>query len=134
MDDSDLAAFAPAPVRARADGWTVERQTAFIRLLEGGLRPGPAARRVGMSRQTAYALRGRPGAESFAAAWDAALATARRARARPVRPGPWERALEGELRPVIYRGRIIAMDRKYDARALIRLLGQAVKILEKPGA
>ena len=68
-----VPAFYPVPVRTRRDGWTIERQADFLGLLaECGSGIG-ACEAVGMSRKSAYRLRALPGAESFAAAWDAAL-------------------------------------------------------------
>jgi hypothetical protein len=68
-----VSAFYPVPTRTRRDGWTVERQADFLGLLaETGSVIG-ACEAVGISRKSAYRLRARPGAESFAAAWDAAL-------------------------------------------------------------
>lgn len=66
--------FIPVPVRARSDGWTAERQCAFIAALARTGCVGSAAEAAGMSRETAYRLRRRKGAESFAAAWDSILA------------------------------------------------------------
>jgi hypothetical protein len=80
MSQPEFIAFTPVPLRARCDGWSPALQLRFIELLAGGLKPGAAARAVGKNRQNAYALRKRPGAESFAAAWDAAIAFAERAR------------------------------------------------------
>src|SRR5687768_2822817 len=62
-------AFAPARVRARVDGWTEERQRTFIDALVQTGCVGRAARAAGMSRESAYRLRRRKGAEGFAAAW-----------------------------------------------------------------
>jgi hypothetical protein len=68
-----VPAFYPVPTRTRRDGWTVERQADFLGILfETGSVIG-ACEAVGMSRKSAYRLRALPGAESFAAAWDAAL-------------------------------------------------------------
>jgi hypothetical protein len=68
-----VPAFYPVPVRTRRDGWTIERQADFLGLLaETGSVIG-ACESVGMSRKSVYRLRTLPGAESFAAAWDAAL-------------------------------------------------------------
>ena len=65
--------FYPVPTRTHRDGWTVQRQTDFLGMLaETGSVMG-ACEAVGMSRKSAYRLRSLPGAESFAAAWDAAL-------------------------------------------------------------
>lgn len=55
-------------------------QRGFIAGLARGLNVEEAARSVGMRRQGAYALRTRPGAESFAAAWDSAQRHARSGR------------------------------------------------------
>jgi hypothetical protein len=68
-----VPAFYPVPTRTRRDGWTVERQADFLGMLaETGSVIG-ACEAVVMTRKSAYQLRARPGAESFAAAWDAAL-------------------------------------------------------------
>ena len=130
MDDSNLPDFIPASLRARHDGWTPERQRAFIGWLHKGLRPVRAAERVGMSRKSAYALRARAGAESFAAAWDAADEVVRARRAALHGPTSWERAVEGMLHPIRHRGRITAWERRYDNRALIRLLGQLDRFID----
>jgi hypothetical protein len=81
-------AFTPVPLRARRDGWSPPLQLRFVEALATGMTPGAAAASVGRNRQKAYALRKRPGAESFAAAWDAATAFAARQREarRPVIP------------------------------------------------
>jgi hypothetical protein len=126
MDDSDsLLAFTPVPVRGRRDGWTPERQRAFIAAIAGGMASNHAARAVGMSKQTAHALRRRPGAGGFAAAWDEAVARRKAAR----RKGVSERtraAIDGVRTPVRYRGRIVGFRTRYDNRQLVRLLGQAL--------
>ncbi len=71
-------AFAPVPQqRSRADGWTPETQACFVRALEAMGSVGKAAKAVGMGRASAYRLRGRAGAASFAAAWDRAISMGR---------------------------------------------------------
>ncbi|HEU0043331.1 hypothetical protein [Sphingomonas sp.] len=67
MSDSP---FTPVPVRARRDGWTPQRQRDFIAALADVRCVVVAARLVGRSFQTAYRLRARADAVSFAAAWD----------------------------------------------------------------
>lgn len=54
-------------------GWEPRQQVEFIAALARGVPLDEAARLVGRSRSTAYALRRKPGAESFIAAWVAAL-------------------------------------------------------------
>lgn len=94
-------AFTPVPSRtSRRDGWTPARQRDFlVQLCRIGL-VGAAARVVGMSRKSAYALRRRSGAESFAAAWDEAVEWGLDAACA----GAIERALEGVATPVFSRG------------------------------
>ena len=71
-------AFTPVPAqRCRADGWMPETQANFIRALEAMGSVGQAVRAVGMGRRSAYRLRERPGADSFAKAWDRALSMGR---------------------------------------------------------
>ena len=124
--------FHTVPVKPRADGWTVKRQCAFLAHLYFTGSVTSAARAVGMSRETAYRLRARPNAESFARAWDRVLA--------PPGTGPVagpkpdfrkvtdfelsRRYEEGLARPVIYRGQFFGIDRKADDSSLLRLLGR----------
>jgi hypothetical protein len=84
-----------------------------------------AAQRVGMARETAYRLRRRPGAASFARAWDAVLR-------RPTAPSPKvtpeelaQRAVHGLLKPLIYAGPHVATVPKPDNSSLLRFLGLA---------
>jgi len=77
LGDTCLA-FIPVPAqRLRADGWTPETQASFIRALEAMGSVGKAARAVGMGRASAYRLRERAEAASFAAAWDRAISMGR---------------------------------------------------------
>lgn len=111
-------AFAPVPVRVRHDGWTTARQRGFIlRLVLGGC-VAWSARAVGKTKVSAYRLRERPGAESFAAAWDRAQGWGRD---RSVDIG-LERALCGEEVPVMYRGRRVGTRRRFDNRLLMAVL------------
>ncbi len=125
--------FTPVPVRARHDGWTPDRQLRFILAIARGAGPGEAARSVGLSRQTAHALRRKPGAESFAAAWDAAAGFADRVavagRARP--SGAF--GLETIMVPRFYRGRLIGFTAREDHRAALRTLTTLDRIAERMG-
>ena len=72
--EGTILAFTPVPHRRqRADGWTPLTQERFIRALEAMGSVGAAAKAVGMSRRSAYKLRDRDDADSFAQAWDQAL-------------------------------------------------------------
>jgi hypothetical protein len=70
--------FTPVPVRARRDGWTPERQFAYIVALAQYGHAGRAARAVGMTGQGACRLRRRPGAAQFNRLCEAASLLARR--------------------------------------------------------
>jgi hypothetical protein len=111
-------AFSPVPVKPRRDGWTLERQIGFIHRLALIGCVSAAAQGVGKSRESAYRLRQRPGAESFAAAWDKAQGWGRSV----VLDLAIQRAIEGEVRPVYYRGRKIDDRVRYDNRLLIATL------------
>jgi hypothetical protein len=118
-----IPAFLPVPLRARADGWTPARQIAFIGALGVTGSVLAAARRVSMARESAYRLRRKPGAESFAAAWDAALRKTRAA--RKVTPEERaRRAMEPLFKPVLYAGRHVATVEKVDNSALLALVSQ----------
>ncbi|MDQ8755100.1 hypothetical protein RCO27_02555 [Sphingosinicella sp. LHD-64] len=122
MDDAlpDDLAFDPVPsARQRRDGWTPERQRAFILALAGLGLVGAAARSVGMSRKSAYALLKRAGPESgFARAWDAAVD---RGRAHALDLGI-ERAIHGTQIPVFHGGLQRGVRTVYDNRLLIAAL------------
>lgn len=59
--------------RVRHDGWTPERQRLFLIALAALGTVDAAAQAVGMSRISAYNLKKRPGADSFAREWDRAV-------------------------------------------------------------
>jgi len=128
QDQSPLPflAFTPAPLRARRDGWTPAHQRQFIFHLAHGRGVDEAARAVARSRQTAYALRKRAGAEGFAAAWDAALVFAGAARAAGAAcaslPGGLAGMPEMLLVPRFYRGRLIGYVLREDLSALVSAL------------
>lgn len=121
-------AFVPVPVKPRRDGWTPERQLAFILRLAllGGV--SAAATAVGMSRESAYRLRDHPEAESFAAAWDKAQGWGR-GRAADLAT---DRAIHGEKREVHYRGRKIGEYVRHDNRLLIAALNRLPPLAADP--
>lgn len=110
----DSLSFTPAPVLARRDGWTADRQRAFIAALarHGGI--AEAARSVGMTPQTARRLRKRVGAEDFARAWDAAVEEGRlRAFDTALRIGR-----DGDYVPLFRNGRQIGIRHRFNNRLL----------------
>jgi len=119
------ASFEPVPLRYRHDGWTPPRQRAFIEELADTLCPAVAAARVGMSERSAYSLRRRAGAEGFNAAWDAALRQGYRHHVRSV---ALDKAVNGTLVRRYYHGKLIAEERVYSERLLLRLLDKGEKL------
>lgn len=123
--------FDPAPLRARHDGWTPAAQRRFVFLIARGAGVGEAARSVGRSRQTAYVLRARPGAESFAAAWDAALDFAGAAREARRAPSLVQCGLETLLTPRFYRGRLIGFVQREDHKGALRVLKSLDRVADR---
>ena len=122
--------FRPVPLRARADGWSEARQCEFLTQLYVTGSVAAAARAVGMTRMSAYRLRGRTGAESFAAMWDRVLTPPGCGHVDTPKPDFRKVTLPtlhawletGFVQPVIYRGRMCAVRRKPDNSTLFRLL------------
>ncbi len=122
--------FTPVPRRARKDGWTVERQRSFIDTLArtGSLRV--AATTVNMSEAGAIYLRTQPGAESFNAAWDAAVATgSERVRDRLV-----DHALNGIPEDVYYAGKVVGERRRFNHRSMMWIIENGNKRAATQGA
>jgi len=118
--------FLPVPVREHHNGWTPRRQADFLGYLAETGSVSAACKRVGKSREAAYKLRRRPDAESFAAAWDAALG----APARQLTDDDLEyRALRGLIRPVMRAGRYVGVRQKPDNSALLRLIARFDRLL-----
>ncbi|MEO7257102.1 MAG: hypothetical protein ABIW18_04230 [Sphingomicrobium sp.] len=113
-----VTSFSPAPVRARWHGWTPQKQIDFVEALSETACVAEACRLVGMSAVSAYALRWRPCARHFRAAWDAALDMGVH-RLEQVALG---RALNGVARPVFYQGEQVGEWREYDERLTMFLL------------
>lgn len=70
---ADALTFTAAALRERHDGWSAERQRAFIAALADSGCITLACRAVGVSPQSAYRLRRHPKGKQFAYAWDTAL-------------------------------------------------------------
>lgn len=101
--------FVPVPRQVhRHDGWTPERQRAFIGALADTGCVSRAARMVNMAQANCYTLRRAPGAEDFRRAWDAALDFG----LGQLKDIAFERAIEGELIPVHVGGKLMGFRRK----------------------
>lgn len=107
-DRPDLPDFAPVPRKYRHDGWTPERQKAFIEALADTGCVSRAAAMVNMAQANCYTLRRAPGAEEFRRAWDAALDFG----LQRLKDIAFERAIEGYQVPVFVGGRLMGYRRK----------------------
>ena len=118
MFDLPAPDFIPAPSRRRIAGWTPARQAAFVAALFDGHGVRAAAASVGLTAQSAYALRRRADAADFALAWDVAIDVG----AMKLGDTALDRALNGERRTVWYQGKAVGERVVYDNRLLIALL------------
>ena len=103
-----LPTFTPVPRRYRHDGWTPERQKAFIEALADTGCVDRSARMVNIAQTNCYTLRRSPGAEEFRRAWDAALDFG----LKRLKDIAFERAIEGQLVPVFVAGKLMGFRRK----------------------
>ncbi len=115
----ELPPFTPVPRKCeRHDGWTPERQRGFIEALADTGSVEAACRVVDMSSVGAYHLRRQPGAESFRAAWEAALAHG----VQRIEDVAMDRALNGVPEPVYSYGKIIGTRIRHNDRLLMFML------------
>jgi len=110
-----LPEFTPVPRKPRHDGWTPERQKAFIEALADTGSVSRAAAMVNMAQTNCYTLRRAPGAESFRKAWDAALDFG----LQRLKDIAFERAIDGYLVPVFTGGRLHGFRRKHNDALLM---------------
>lgn len=119
--DDPLLGFAPYLHRApRRNSITPDRQRGFIAALAATGIVTQAARSIGASLEALYRLRNQPGAEGFAAAWEAAID---RGIAR-LEDCALERAIAGEERLVVRGGEVVARWVRHDTALLMFLLRQ----------
>ena len=110
-----LPEFTPVPRKYRHDGWTPERQKAFIGALADTGSVRRAAAMVNMAQTNCYTLRRAPGAESFRRAWEAALDFGV-ARLKDI---AFERAIDGYLVPVFVAGKLMGFRRRHNDALLM---------------
>jgi hypothetical protein len=116
---SALPEFTPVPRKQpRHDGWTPERQRAFVEFLADTGCVSIACRMVNMSQPSYYMLRRQPGAESFRAAADAAQNLGLQC----VKDEAFDRAMNGQLVPVFVAGKLMGFRRKKNDRILMFIL------------
>jgi hypothetical protein len=114
---ASVVPFTPAPTRKQNGGWTAERQRKFIEHLALTGSVGESCALVGVASSSAYRLRNKAGAESFARAWDAALSLA----ATRLAAIAFDRALNGRTER-FYKDGELAMERKMPSDYLLTWL------------
>ncbi len=113
--------FTPvARATKRWNGITDQKQRAFIANLAGSGCVKMAADSIGTSTSAMYQLRKRPGAESFAAAWDKAV----EAGARRVLDLLMAHAIHGTPETLLKDGEVILERRKFNTRAMMWIVQQ----------
>lgn len=111
--------FAPfVHVAPRRNSITPDKQRRFIATLAATGIVSQAALSIGASVEALYKLRHRVGAEDFARAWDAAV---ERGYSR-LEDCALERAIAGEERPVVSRGKVVATWTHHNTGLLMFLL------------
>ncbi|WP_379921172.1 hypothetical protein [Erythrobacter sp. R86502] len=115
----ELPSFTPVPRRCdRHDGWTPQRQRDFIEALADTGSVTAACKAVDMSTFGAYYLRRQPGAETFRAAWAAALQLG----VQRVEDVVMDRALNGVEEPLYSYGKLVGTRTRYNDRLLMFIL------------
>lgn len=104
------------PFRHRHDGWTPARQNAFLEALRVSGCVRAACAQVGLSTTSAYRAKRRMA--EFSDAWELML----RYRAPALEAAAFQRAVEGWLEPVFYKGEQIGKRRRYSDGLLLALL------------
>ncbi len=113
--------FTPVPRRAkRWNGLTPLKQRTFIQNLADSGSETMDANSIGTSTSAMYSLRRGEGAESFAAAWEAAIEIG----ARRVLDTLIEHAIHGTPETIIQGGEVVAERRRYNHRAMMWIVSQ----------
>ena len=114
-----LPDFTPVPRQTqRLDGWTPERQRAFIEALADTGSVSAACKIVAMSTHGVYHLRRSEGAEEFREAWQKALDLG----VQRIEDVAMDRALNGVDEPLYSYGKLIGTRKRYNDRLLMFML------------
>ena len=128
---TEITATLPADAPARQDGWTPERQRAFIEAIAEGHTVSDACRLVGMTKQSAYAFRKRAAGAAFALGWSAANLLARDTLADAL----LVRALEGQVETYTRPDGATWTRHRHDNRLASAMLARLDRQIESaPGA
>lgn len=117
--------------RPRHDGWTPDAVAGFLRALAAGGVVEHAARAVGLSAASAYALRNRRQGRAFARMWDAVLIHRSRAR---IADELQARAVAGCVSIRKRDGVVVGEYHYYDNRLAMSLLTRLDRLAEREAA
>lgn len=118
--------FLPITVHHRFDGWTPDKQWAFVEALARTGSVKEAVRSVGMSPKSAYRLRNHPDATEFRAAWDKALQRVWGL----IEQTALDRVINGERETIERNGYLVAERHKpCSDRVLLHMLGMRERAL-----
>jgi len=124
-ENENPLAFTPVTfATARHNGWTPARQRDFIQALAVMGVVSRAAKAVGMTKQSAYKLRERADAASFARAWDIALQMGYDVHYDEA----IDRAMHGIESPRYYRGKLVGTRRRFDYRLALAVIAQPMPL------
>ncbi|WP_261388519.1 hypothetical protein [Qipengyuania gaetbuli] len=130
-EDDPLLTFAPFIHAApRRNSITPDLQRRFVGTLAATGIVTQAARSIGKSMEALYKLRARPGAEGFAAAWDAALERG----VQRLEDCALERALQGTPTPIVSSGKLLGVWHKPDNGLLKFLLQHRLRDRYSPAS
>jgi hypothetical protein len=119
----------PHPSRkARHNEWTRAKMARFLEALADTASVTTAAECVGMSRQSAYRLRSRLIGHPFDLAWDGALEFG----IQQVAHSALDRALNGTVVPIFYKGEQVGEKRVFNEHAVMNLMTSAHNIGRDP--
>jgi hypothetical protein len=126
---TEITALTPEQ-RCRRDGWTPDRQRAFLEAIAEGHTVDAAARLVGMTKQSAYVLRRRAAGSSFALGWAAASLLAR----ETIADALIVRALDGQVETWTRADGSTVSRHRYDNALASRMLARLDRAVEEaPG-
>ncbi|MGK6324844.1 DUF3597 family protein [Sphingomonas sp. DT-51] len=121
---------APFTASRRADGWSAERQRAFLEAIAEGHGVERAAARVGLSATSAFAFRRSAKGSAFALGWRAATLVAREAVAETL----MVRALEGQTDSYVRADGSTVTRHRHDNRLALGLLHRLDRQVESAPA
>lgn len=127
MTYQDPTAFDTAGRHLRHDGWTPDRQRAFLSAIADGDTVERACRIVGLSVASVYAFRQRAAGAGFALGWRAANLLARERVADQL----MARALDGQVETVTRPDGSTISRHRYDNRTALTLLARLDRMVEQ---